>query len=199
MELYNVVLFVHILAAIVVIGGSFAMEFGGARAKQARTVDSLLSWLRALAVGSKAIGMAAAVTLAAGIYLAFAGSWWGAGWLTVSLIIFLVSGALAGTVMDKSLARMVEIAEGFDDGPMTPDLGRQLVQPSMALLGPVMLGMDLALVFLMTNKPGYAGSLLVAAVTIGTGLAFGLRERRHALHPPAAQAAGESPAVDVAT
>lgn len=188
MDLYKVVLFVHILAAIVVVGGSFALDFAGTRAKRARTVDSLRSWLQASAIGSKAVAAAAAVTLLAGLYMAFEGGWWGDGWLTVALVLFVAAGALAGGVMDKGIGRMLEISEGFPDGPMSPELGRQLAQPAMALAAPVMIGIDLAILFLMTNKPGYAGSLIVAGVAITAGLAVGVRERRHALHPAHAAA-----------
>lgn len=188
MDLYNVVLFVHILAAIVVVGGSFALDFAGSRTKRAKTVDSLRSWLQAITIGSKAVAVSAGVTLAAGLYLTFAGSFWNDGWLLVALALFLTAGGLAGGVMDKGTARMLEIAEGFPEGPMSPDLGRQLVQPAMALAGPTMVGIDLAILFLMTNKPGWTGSLIVAAVGVGGGLAVGLRERRHALHPAQAAA-----------
>lgn len=181
MDLYNVVLFVHILAAIVVVGGSFALDFAGARAKRAKTVDSLRSWLQASAIGSKAIAAAAAVTLLAGVYLGFDGGWWGDGWLTVALVLFVAAGALAGGVMDKGIGRMLEISEDFPDGPMSPDLGRRIAQPAMALAAPAMIGIDLAILFLMTNKPGYAGSLVVAGVAVTVGLAIGVRERQHAL------------------
>lgn len=195
MDLYHVVLFVHILAAIIVVGGSFAIDFGASRAKKARTVDSLKSWLQALAIGSKAVAVSAAVTLAAGLYLGFAGDWWGSGWLSVALVLFVAAGALAGAVMDKGIERMIGIAEGFPEGPMSPDLGRRLTQPAMALTGPVMIGVDVAILFLMTNKPGLAGSMIVAGVAVGVGLAVGLRERQHALHPQHAQApAGAEPA-----
>lgn len=192
MDLYHVVLFVHVLTAIVVVGGSFALDFMAARTRRSRSVETLRSWLQALTIASKAIAASAALTLVAALYLTFDGGWWGDGWLMVSLVLFLTAGALAGSVMDKGVARMSEIAEGFPDGPMTPELGRQLAQPTMALVGPMMIGIDVAIVFLMTNKPALVGSLTVAAVTVGVGAAFGLRERRHLLHPPAptAPAAG---------
>lgn len=199
MDLYHVVLFVHILAAIVVVGGSFALDFAGARAKRARTVDSLRSWLQASAIGSKAIAASAAVTLLAGIYLAFDGGFWGDGWLTVALVLFVAAGALAGAVMDKGIGRMLEIAEGFPEGPMSPELGRQLVQPAMALAAPAMIGIDLAILFLMTNKPGYAGSLIVAGVAVTVGLAVGVRERQHAVSLAATGPAAGQPTAGPAT
>lgn len=192
MDLYHVVLFIHVVTAIVVVGGSFAMDFAGTRAKRARSVDSLTSWLEALTIGSKAVAVSAGITFLAGLYLAFEGDWWGQGWMVVSLVLFLMAGALAGLVMDKGVARMLETTRTFPEGPMTPELGRQLVQPAMALAGPAMVGTDLAIVFLMTNKPaGYAAALTVAAIGAGVGLAFGLRERRHSLH--AAPAAASAP------
>lgn len=193
MDLYHVMLFVHILAAIVVVGGSFALDFAGARTKRARSVDSLRSWLEASAIGSKAVAVAAAVTLIAGVYLGFDGGWWGDGWLTVALVLFVAAGALAAQVMDRGIGRMLEIAADFPDGPMTPELGRQLAQPAMALAGPTMVGIDLSILFLMTNKPGWIGSLVFSAVVVGLGFAVGVRERRHLLHPapaPAAPTAG---------
>lgn len=185
MDLYHIVLFVHVLTAIVVVGGSFSLDFMSVMARRSRTVDTMRSWLHAMGIGSKLIARSAGLTLVAALYLAFDGSWWGDAWLLVSLVLFLTAGALAGTVMDKGIAQMTETAEGFPEGPMTPDLGRQLGRPAMALAGPTMIGIDVAIVFLMTNKPGTGGALTAAAVCVAAGAAFGLRERRHLLQPPA--------------
>lgn len=193
MDLYHVVLFVHVLTAIVVVGGSFALDLMGVMTKRAGTVDALRSWLRAIAIGSRIVARAAAVTFLAALYLTFDGGYWGDAWLLVSLALFVTAGALAGAVMDKGTARMVAIADEFPEGPMTPDLGRRLAQPAMVLAGPSMVGIDVAIVFLMTNKPGLVGSLTVAAIGVGAGLAFGRRERRHLVRPAAP--AGPAPGI----
>ncbi len=49
-------------------------------------------WLHVLV---KAIPPLAGVVLATGVYMAFAGSWWGAGWPVVSSVLFALGAAAA--------------------------------------------------------------------------------------------------------
>lgn len=191
MDLYHVLLFVHIAAAIVLVGGSLAADLVGHLARKAATVESLRGLVNVNATLAKFINAAAPVVLLAGIYLAFAGSHWSSGWVPVSLALFLLAGAIAFSVIDPGVKKMVAALSDVPDGPVGPAVGMEMgrIAAPVAFAGSTMVGIDMAILFLMTNKPGYTGAGAVAAVGIGFGLTLAMRGRRHASSPAAPPAA----------
>lgn len=58
--------------------------------------------------------------------------------------------------------------------------------PVLVRSGWLFTGIDVAIVFLMTNKPGWGGATTVAAVGVGVGLLLGQRAvGRTTARPPA--------------
>jgi hypothetical protein len=168
-SLYTAMLFVHIVSAILVVGSTLFAPLVGAGVQRATTVGSLREWARLLQAMGRWAGRAAPVTFLAGLYLAFAGDWWGSGWLEVSLVLFALAGVGALGFLDPAAARLVEAAEAAPDGPIGADLDelrhgrRTLVVESFLLPG------DLTIVFLMTNKPGFVGSMAAFGVAAAAG------------------------------
>lgn len=188
-NLYGIALFVHIVAAIALVGGSLWAHVAASLIPKAATVEGIRSQVRFLTVISKTGMPIALVVLAAGLYMAFAGSWWGSGWPVISLVLFAGAGAGAGAVLDPSVAKIAAALDETPDGPVTPELGAKLTNPKMMLTVWLMTGADLAIVFLMTNKPGWTGSLVAAALGLAFGLLMAARENRHAAAAPPAPAA----------
>lgn len=186
MDLYNTVKFVHILAAILLVGFSFYMEFVLiGQAKRAATVETLRGWVRLIALTSRSLNIFAAITFIAGLYMAFAGDWWSQGWVVVALVMFLAAGAIAGGVLDPASRKAVEYVDGLADGPVTPEIGTNLSAPNVELASKALAGVDVAILFLMVTKPGYPGSAAVAVTGVCLGLAIGLWERRNAVRTTA--------------
>lgn len=188
MTLYGFVLFIHVVFAIMLVGGSAFAHVTVVLARRARTVDGLRShvaWLHAL---GKSAGPLAMGVLAAGLYLAFAGDLWGSGWPVVSLVLFALAGATAMGVIDPRVTSYLDLLEDEADGPVTPQLRASLGDRTLTLAAWTLTGTDLAIVFLMTNKPGWGGSLAVAAVGVTLGAALGMREIQRAAAPPSVPA-----------
>lgn len=191
MDLYVVLLFVHILAAVVLVGGSLVSPLLSRRMTGAPSVATLRAHAGVAAAISRVVGPSAAIVLAAGI-----GMWvmkWplATGWIAVSLVLFTISGVLAGGVADPVLRRLVAAADAADDGPLTADLHALTHDPRLNGAHSLLLTMDIAIVALMTMKPALAPSmgLAVAAVLAGAVLAGAVLivgERRHTVAAPAA-------------
>jgi uncharacterized membrane protein len=192
-ELYAVVVFAHVVGAIFLVGSSFFSPLLGMAARRAGTVESLREWARYFAAVGKLVGPMAGLTLLTGLYLSFAGDWWGSGWLEVSLVMFVLAGVGAFTVVDPTIRRLTEAAEAAPDGPVTADLDALRNDPRSTTVESFMLAGDVAIVFLMTNKPGFAGALVVTAAALVVGAALAARERRH-LVAPAVQPPVQPPA-----
>lgn len=180
MTVYGFVLFVHIVFAILLVGGTAWLHVATHLIGRSRTVDGVRSHVAYISAVSKASMPIAMVTLAAGLYMAFAGSHWGAGWPAVSLILFAIAGVSAGAVIDPAVARIKATIDEMPDGPMTPAVGAALADPRLTFFAALLTGADLAIVFLMTNKPGWTGSTAVALIGLALGAAMGMRENRQA-------------------
>jgi hypothetical protein len=105
-------------------------------------------------------------------------------------VLFAFAGASAGGVVDPSVSRIKQMVDAAADGPVTAELRAALAGRRLTTFTWLMGGADLAIVFMMTNKPGWTGSLVAAAIGLALGAAFALRENRHAVTAvPAAPAA----------
>jgi uncharacterized membrane protein len=176
---YDVVLFFHVVGAIGLVGSSLVAPLLAMAVRRSASVASLREWAAFAKRLSQAVGPFAGLTLVTGLVLGFWGGWWGSGWLEVSLALFVVAGIVATTILDPWARRLVDASETAPDGPVTLELDRVRRDPRATVAEPVLLGIDLAIVFLMTAKPGFLGALLTAAVGVATGASFAVRERRH--------------------
>jgi uncharacterized membrane protein len=186
---YSVVVFVHVLSAIVLVGSSLFGPLLAMAIRRAGSTASLREFARYFQTVVKLTGPAAGITLATGLYLGFSGQWWGSGWIEVSLVLFLLAGAGAVGVLDPAAKRLVEASEAAPDGPVDLELERLRNDRRTAATESMMLGTDMAILFLMITKPVLATSLTVVAVAWILGGALALRELRHGQQAPAAPAA----------
>lgn len=189
MDTYNVVLFLHITAAVLLVGGSSWTHASGVLLRRARTVDGVRSHVAFLQTFVKASMPLAVLTLLAGAYMATDAGLWGEPWLLTSLVLFLGVGAAAGSIVDPAVAAMAVAVDEAQDGPVGTQLRERLHNPRLTVTLGLFAGADLALVFLMTNKPGLTGSVLVAASGLALGAVHAARELRGHRSP-----AGAAPA-----
>ena len=179
MTLYGTVLFVHVVAAIALVGGSAGAHLALVLARRADTVDgarSLVTWAYTFV---KASGPLAAVVGLAGLYLTFDGQWWGRGWPVVSLVLFALAGAAAAGLVDPRVTAVRDGLARLPGGPVTADARALLADRRLTMVVWVMTGADLAIVALMTNKPGWTGAVAVALGGLVLGALVGVREARH--------------------
>ena len=188
MDLYHLVLFAHIIGAVVVVGSSFVspLLMGGIR--RAATVDRYRDWVDVMQKISRVTGMSAGVVFLSGLYMGLTAHSFSQGWLAVSLVLFVVNGILAGGMLSKHLEAMAEAAGDAPDGPVPQEAARLAASPRAHAIEGIAFGNDLAIVFLMTNKPGWTAALLVAAVGVAIGAAMIARAGRSHRATPAVAA-----------
>lgn len=178
MSLYGAALFVHIVFAILLVGGSSWAHVAGGMLQRSQTVEAARSHVRFLGAFARGSGPLAAVVLLAGAYMATDAGLWREGWLLTSLALFVAVGALAGLVVNPTIARFEEVLDGAPEGPLTPALVEALVDRRLTVTLGLFAGADLALVFLMTNKPGTSASLVTAVIGLALGGLWATRELR---------------------
>jgi hypothetical protein len=173
MTLYGSALFLHVVFAVLLVGGGLYLHVCLALIPRAGSVGGIqahAAWIHVFAKGS---GPLAAVVLVTGVYMAFAGNWWGSGWPAISLGLFAIGGATAVGVIDPRVSRLRAVLEEMPDGPTTPQAADRLIDPTLRRAGWVLVGADLAIVFLMTNKPGWVGSIIAATIGFTGGAIAG--------------------------
>lgn len=184
-DLYHVALFLHIVFAIALVGGSVWAHVTASLLPRAGSIEGIRSHVRFLAAISKSGGPLAMLVLIPGLYMAFSGGHWGAGWPGVALVLFAATGGLAFRVLEPGVQRVQAVLDETPDGPITPEVGAKLANPKLTMATWLMAGMDLAIVYLMTNKPGLVGSVVVGVLGIAAGAVVGMRETRAHAAPPA--------------
>jgi hypothetical protein len=102
------------------------------------------------------------------------GAWgWSHAWIDLSLALLILL-SIAGAAFNGTHAkRIAQQAAAFGEGPIPPDLRRQLNHPLHWTSVISMATMGLGIVFLMVEKPDWLGSVitLVIALLVGVILA----------------------------
>src|SRR5215831_16638484 len=170
MDVYHVVLFIHIVTLLVAAGVTAVVKLAIGRRARARTVEEVLDWHAVLMSASKVFPICLAAFVLTGSYmLSLSGALWSSAFIIaglVGVVLLLVSGVFLGT-KGKAVKQMLEgIAKGGADLPAP----RLVAPPLVAALPLVNSGIALAVAFDMVTKPT---SLPVALGIVGVGIVLG--------------------------
>lgn len=158
MNTYETLLFLHLVSVALLIGGAgissaCGIAYGKTNdTKLIATLAGLSSRAEYTATVPGAIG-----AIVFGTWLAdYAGYDFGATWLTISYILFVIALAIGSGVLgrfDRKLARKARElqAQGV---AQSDELQADASNPVMGLLGMLLMLIVFALIFLMTVKPG---------------------------------------------
>jgi hypothetical protein len=187
MPIYELTRFIHVAAAVALLGGSVmgspAVRAAVRRARTAQEIRTCLAVGRPLMVLEPA---AAFAVLATGIYLTNTGGFWSLGWVQVALAFWVVNAVVAGALVKPALGRVAQRAATAGESPVDQALNALRWSPRWSVGGNLLMANDAAMLYLMTMQPGLAGSLLTVAganLLVAMATAVG-----HAFHPPAAVA-----------
>jgi hypothetical protein len=179
MSLYDLIVFVHVAAAVALLSGSVvgspAVRAAVRRARSVQELRAVLAIGRPLQVLEPG---AAAVVLATGVWLTSVANFWSLGWVQVAVAAWLVNAGVAGAVVKPAVKAVAGQAAIAPDGPVGSHLDALRWSRHWSIGGDVLLANDAAMLWLMTMQPDLAGSLLAVA-----GAMFcvaGARAIRHA-------------------
>jgi hypothetical protein len=181
MTVHALVLFAHVVAATVLVGGSLVAPFARHAIRDAPTLGALRPWLSFVRNSTRLHPLAALVLLASGVYLA-AGRW-SEGWLPVSTALFVVTSLVAVKAVGARGERIAALAASAGEGPIGPDIDALRRSAAWGVAGDVLVANDLAALFLMSVQPGLLAS--IAAVVVSNGVVAALRAVRGGAPAPA--------------
>jgi hypothetical protein len=182
LTLYTIVLIVHVAAAGVLLGSAVVAPLIRRYILSAPSLGVLRLWVEFGRTASRTHPPAALVLLATGVYLGSAG-WWAQPWFFVAIAVWIVNSALAAMFVDGSTSQL-SAAIGPREGSIdrTVDAIRRSRRWDMAF--DVIRANDLAMLYVMFQKPGLAESVLVIAAAIAISCAAGVRRTRRFLQAP---------------
>ena len=176
MDLYHVVLFLHIVTLLVAAGSTAVAKLSLGRRARAHTVRDALDWHNVLIAASKIFPVCLALFVLTGSYMLSVNHVaWSTGFVVAGLAgvaLLLASGIFLAT-KGKALTQMLEgMAKSGADQP-APKL---VPPPALAALPMINSGIALAVAFDMVTKPtGIASAMSVLAGGIVLGALVGMR------------------------
>ena len=193
MGLYEVMVFVHVAAAVTLLSGSVvASPAVRGSVRRAGTTQEMRAYL---AIGGPLLILeptSALVVLASGIYLTSVANFWAQGWVQAAIAFWIVNAVVAGVVVKPVIGYVVAAAATATDGPFDRHLDTFRRSSRWSVGGDVLMANDIAMLYVMTMKPDLAGSLLavagtilaIGAVRVITRGLHGFIVSRHSVEPP---------------
>ena len=167
--LYNTILFVHILGAIVMFMGVGITMAAMIAMLYSRSIEQLRGYVSLAKKADGLLPFSVILILIPGLYLVFTNWGWGDAWINASLILLIVM-TIMGPVIN--LRRIHEIDHAANEASeLTLEVIDKVKNKVLWTSVSIMTMLGFAIVFLMTVKVGLAGSLMtiVAAVIVGLG------------------------------
>ena len=172
--LFGLVLFLHILTAIVAFMMAGIVHAGLPALARARDVREMRSWAAILHRLEPLFPIAALLLLGFGawlIHLSKGRIHWGDGWLLTSLITLIVVEGIAGVKLSPKAKAAVKAVEEAADGPVPDSVRRTALEPWIWYPSHIATFGFAAVVFLMAARPAGAWAVVIVIVGALIGIA----------------------------
>jgi hypothetical protein len=187
MSLYPIALFLHVSGAIGYFVAMGTWLFGLASMRRAQRVEQVRSIVQLVGLSGPLFGISVLLLFTAGFYMALTAWSLLTGWIVVGLISLVLLAPL-GTALLEPRRRVIDrLARKAPDGPLPEELERCIHDPILLTAPPTLTALLLGVVFLMTTKPSLVGAIIVMAVALVLGLAWGALIARRDAQPGTAQ------------
>ncbi len=174
MNIYNIILFLHVSGAIGYFIGIGAWLFVLAGLRRAQRVEQVRSLTTLVGMTGPLFAISVLLILAAGLYMALTAWSLQTGWIAVALISLVLMAPLGTALIEPRRRAIDRLAREVPDGPLPELLERRTHDPVLGTALQTLATLLLGIVFLMTTKPSLIGSLIVMAVALLLGLASGV-------------------------
>ena len=165
MDTYHVVLYIHLLALFVGIGAGSVLLTCLFQLRAARTLEQGAPWGMVTGKVGKLFPIAIVGLFGSGAYMTSHFWTWGTSWIVVGIAGLVVLTAQGAGIAEHTAKKLQAAMRANGPGPLGPEARRMALHPGLWVVEFSNLGLVLGIVWCMTEKPGYGGSL--AAVLVG--------------------------------
>lgn len=175
MSMYSVALYLHIIGAVGLFAGLGMEGIIYKNLKTAATPQQVLAWgiyMRSL----RTVFLSSTLFLfVSGVFLVTEAWGWNA-WVITGLIL-LIGLSLYGSSTGKKIGMTIGSLVG-KDGPLSDDVKNRISSPSIMKSYKVKITLALGIIFIMTIKPDWAGSIISIVLAFVFGLLLDLPARQ---------------------
>jgi hypothetical protein len=178
LDTYRTFLYLHLISLAIGIGAGAVLVVCLYHLKAAQTLADAAPWAAVAGKTEKVFPVAIVGLFLTGAYMTHDVWTWDTGWIIVSLvglILIALQGALVGGRSSKQLEQTLH-ANG--PGPLGDEARRMTRHPGLWVTEFTNVGMVLAIMWNMTQKPGTTESILAIVIGYAVGLGLALRATR---------------------
>lgn len=191
MELYDVLLFLHIVGVVLLFAAVTIETLAGARMRGADRSEDVASWARFTERATGPLhGVSTALLAIPGLWMAGLHDLWAAAWVQIGIGVLVVAAAVGIAYSSTHVKRIGEAAEAAGPGPVGPELRAMAGDPTLWLVHHALAGLGVGAIYIMVLKPAMVGSIVSVVVAGLLGLAVGAGMNRRAGAAAAATAPG---------
>lgn len=168
--LYNVVLFLHILGAVIMFMAISILALSMISLLHAKETEDVKRW-SGLAVKTDALfPLSTLIIIVPALYLVFSTWGWGIAWINVSLATLLGTSFLGPVINLRRLKGILAAAKAETDSVPSSELVRKVRDPVLWNSVSIMTMLIFGILFLMAVKLPLVGSLITMAIALVAGL-----------------------------
>jgi hypothetical protein len=174
LDTYHVVPYIHFLALFVGVGAAAILMTCLFQLRSSRTLEDAVPWGRVAGRVGRGFAIAILGLFGSGAYMTSDVWTWSTGWIYVSiavLVLLALQGPLVGERTGKKLERALH-ANG--PGPLGDEARRMIRHPGLWVTEFTAIGLVLATVWNMTQKPGTASAIAAVVIGYAVGAALAL-------------------------
>jgi hypothetical protein len=192
LDTYRTFLYLHLISLAIGIGAGAVLVVCLYHLKAAQTLAEVAPWAAVAGKTEKVFPIAILGLFLTGAYMTHDVWTWGTGWIVSSLaglILIALQGALVGGRTSKQLEQALH-ANG--PGRLGEEARRMTRHPGLWVTEFTNVGMVLAIMWNMTQKPGTTEAILAIVIGYAVGLGVALRAIRSPAKetPPVAETVG---------
>jgi hypothetical protein len=170
---YGTSLFLHLVGVVCLFSASVLMHYVGTRLRRAPTVQEVRLWLGFARGAQPLFPIGGVIMLLTGLHLAGAGWDFRQPWILVGLVILLALLPMGPLLQRPRFMAMGMAAGSAEPGPVPDALAEAILAPFAWRYLSATTGVAFGLLWIMTQKPGWAGSLVPPIVLAILGWIYG--------------------------
>lgn len=177
MNTYHYVLYVHLLALFVGIGAGSVLFTCLFQLRAARTVEAAAPWGMVSSKVAKLFPVAILGLFFSGAYMTHKFWTWSTPWIVLGIAGLVVLTVQGGGIAEHTAKKLQAAMTANGPGPLGPEARRMTLHPGLWVVEFTNFGLVFGVVWNMTEKPGWGGSIaaVVVGYAVGAGLAMLLR------------------------
>ena len=178
MNTYHYVLYVHLLSLLLGIGAGSVLLTCLFQLRASRTVEQAVPWGIVSGKVARLFPVAILGLFATGAYMTHEFWTWSTPWIVVGIAGLVLLGVQGGGIAEHTAKKLQAAMMANGPGPLGAEARRMTLHPGLWVVELTNLCVVLGIVWNMTEKPGWGGSIGAVVVAYAVGVVIALLASR---------------------